>query len=387
MNKLTKYNVEQLGQVFTPKYIVSDMIGLMKNSGRVLEPSCGEGAFSDELTNCIAIEIDKSKAPHYAKNIDFFDYPIAEKFDTIIGNPPYVRFQDIEDNTKKKLDMKIFDERTNLYMFFIYKCIQHLEPHGELIFITPREFLKATSSIRLNQFIFENGTITDIIDLGDKPIFDNFSPNCVIFRFEKNNFSRITNVIKRFKEVNGQLLFLNNAYSIKFSDLFFVKVGAVSGADKIFESFNGNAEFVCSTTFRTNKTKKMFYNIETDQLLIHKDKLLNRKIRKFNDNNWFEWGRKCYDSELPRIYVNCKTRNKKPFFIHTCNNYDGSVLAIFPKHDFDMELAKNLLNDTNWHELGFMCDGRYLFSQKSLENCVLPDEFKKLLNTKKEKSH
>lgn len=27
--------------------------------------------------------------------MDFFDFPVSEKFDTIIGNPPYVRFQDI----------------------------------------------------------------------------------------------------------------------------------------------------------------------------------------------------------------------------------------------------------------------------------------------------
>ena len=29
------------------------------------------------------------------------------------------------------------------------------------------------------------------------------------------------------------------------------------------------------------------------------------------------------------------------------------------------------LNDTDWQELGFVCDGRFLFSQRSLENAML----------------
>lgn len=371
-------NVRELGQVFTPKYVVSNMIGLIKNDGRILEPSCGDGAFSDELPNCTAIEVDPTKCPQYALNMDFFDFNIHEKFDTIIGNPPYVRYKDIPENTKNKLDMSIFDERTNLYLFFIHKCINHLKDGGELIFITPRDFLKATSSIKLNQFIYENGTITDIIDLGDKIIFPNYAPNCIIFRFEKGNYSRITNVIKEFKELNGQLLFVSNEYNIKFKDLFYVKVGGVSGADNIFENDNGNLEFVCSKTRVNNKTRKMFYNTYAPELEQYKEKLLERKIKRFNENNWYNWGRNFYQSEDERIYVNCKTRIKNPFFIHNCKNFDGSVLAIFPRFDMDLKLAAKLLNETDWNELGFVCDGRYLFSQKSLENCVLPESFKKL---------
>ncbi len=33
------------------------------------------------------------------------------------------------------------------------------------------------------------------------------------------------------------------------------------------------------------------------------------------------------------------------------------------------------LNSVNWAELGSVCDGRHLFSQKSLENSLLPDFF------------
>jgi adenine-specific DNA-methyltransferase len=378
------YNVEQLGQVFTPQFIVSEMLQLRKNFGTILEPSSGAGAFSNNIPNCVSIEIDSKHCTDKALNIDFFDYSIENKFDTIIGNPPYVRFQDILPSTKAKLNTTLFDERTNLYLFFIEKCINQLNPHGELIFITPRDFLKATSSIRLNNFIFNNGTITDLIDLGDKKIFNGATPNCIIWRFEKDNFSRKTNVTKEFVYCNGQLLFTDTYYPLYFNDVFSVKVGAVSGNDKIFANEEyANEEFVCSETYKTGKTRKMIFNVKNDYLEKHKDVLIKRGIRNFDETNWWQWGRIHCISNKKRIYVNCKTRNKKPFFTHNCKNYDGSVLAIFPKNQNadELELCEKL-NSVNWYELGFVCDGRYIFSQKSLENSLLPDYFKE--NTVKE---
>ena len=81
---------------------------------------------------------------------------------------------------------------------------------------------------------------------------------------------------------------------------------------------------------------------------------------------------------MPRLYVNAKTRNKKPFFLHSCKAYDGSVLAIFPKFKVsfaDLKLLCEKLNSIDWNELGFVCDGRFLFSQRSLENCLLDESF------------
>lgn len=111
--------------------------------------------------------------------------------------------------------------------------------------------------------------------------------------------------------------------------------------------------------------------------------LIKRKIRNFNENNWWCWGRNYYKSSLPRIYVNTKTRNKRPFFLHKCKAYDGSILAIFPKFKTNSKTLKILcerLNNINWQELGFVCDGRFLFSQRSLQNCYLDESFKEFKN-------
>lgn len=379
--------VETLGQVFTPTHIVREMLSLRHNAGRVLEPACGNGAFSSKLSDCVAIELDASQAPAGALVMDFFDFPTSEKFETIIGNPPYVRFQDILPETKRKLSLKRFDGRSNLYLFFIEKCIEHLLPNGELIFITPRDFLKATSSRKLNEWLYQQGTITDWIELGDRRIFDGFTPNCAIWRFEKDNDSRQTRFVsedgqsemRRFAYANGQLLFLKADYAVPFRDVFFVKVGAVSGDDEVFTSDEfGNREFVCSTTAKDGKTRRMIFNAKLPYLEPFKPRLLRRRIKKFDETNWWTWGRSHYQSSEKRIYVNCKTRALRPFFLHPCNDYDGSVLAIFPhRQDADLQVLCAMLNDVDWAELGFKCDGRFLFSQRALEQCLLPEPFRR----------
>lgn len=376
-----KLNVHALGQVFTPAAVVERMLALRQRHGRSLDPSAGDGAFSRRIDGCEAIEIDPSVAPEGARVMDFFDLPLTEKFDTIIGNPPYVRFQDISRKTLARLDNKMFDRRTNLFLYFIEKAVRHLRPGGELIFIVPREFTKLTAARKLNAFLYEEGDITDFIETGDTRIFGAHNPNCAIFRFERGRHARRLHDGRYFALVDGQLMFLRGDYRLSLATLFDVKVGGVSGADEIFEHPEGNAEFVCSRTVDDGSTRRMIFDMPHPHLAAHKERLLARRVRPFDESNWWRWGRIHHVSASPRIYVNAKTRRSRPFFRHACLNYDGAVLALFPKiAGMEVALATDLLNDAvDWEELGFVCDGRHLFTQRSLQHCLLPPAFEKLL--------
>ncbi|SMB21079.1 N6-adenine-specific DNA methyltransferase, N12 class [Sterolibacterium denitrificans] len=380
------------------------MLALRRQAGRVLEPACGDGAFSNELPDCVAIELDRRHAPPGSLNIDFFAYPETEKFSTIIGNPPYVRHQDILPESKALIASQLFDQRSNLYLFFIEKAVRHLMPGGELIFITPRDFLKTTSSVRLNRWLHEHGTITHAIELGDARIFTAAVPNCLIWRFEKDcrdrsvQYAEIGNrdalatalaaprwERRHFVENAGHLIFAKALHSLQLKDIARVKVGAVSGADDIYADEKlGNRDFVCAATARTGKTRRMIWVDKNARppkaLLPHKARLISRGIRPYDESNWWQWGRGYPITDAPRVYVNGRTRQSQPFFLHACKNFDGAVLAIFP-HDPGIDLAAfcAALNAVAWDQLGFVCDGRYLFTQRSLENAPLPASLERFI--------
>lgn len=179
-------------------------------------------------------------------------------------------------------------------------------------------------------------------------------------------------------------MFLRAGYSVRFADLFHVKVGAVSGADQIFTHPKGNMEFVCSKTIETGETRRMLYGIKHPHLEKHKEELLARRVKPFDESNWWQWGRAFPISNKPRIYVNGRTRKTEPFFLHDCPAFDGSILALFTRNERIqrrdlLECTLMLNKEVNWQELGFVCDGRFLFTQRSLQTCLLPDTFARFL--------
>ena len=361
-------NKGQLGQYFTPDHIVKKMVGLMENNGSILEPSCGDGAFLSQLPcGTIGLEIDPSVAPEGAVICDFFDY--SDTMDTIIGNPPYVRYKDIYEETKKKLPNG-YNMRTNLYVFFIDRSIDLLKPNGELIFIVPRDFIKTSSAARLNERLYNEGGFTYWEEFGDAKIFADASPNVVIFRWVKGA-SHVLPVSYR----DGYLFFSEEKENkVYLEELFTIMVGGASGANKIFiNDEEGNIDLVVSDTKKSGSTKKAIYlDAPSEYLKQHKEELISRKIKKFNENNWWEWGRKIRHIDGEKIYVNNKTRDMKPFFTNTSGWFDGSILALVPKDNtYDIDFLIDLLNENNWEEQGFLVGGRLVFGQRSLEKAYV----------------
>jgi adenine-specific DNA-methyltransferase len=330
--------------------IVKKMILLRRWGGKILQAS-SHGDFSGYFPKFFNV------------GDGLFELKHDNHYATIMGVFPSIPYKHIENKNK----LKGFDKNTNLYVFCINKCLDHLDQRGELIVHTPSDFLK--NSPALNERLFKMGTITDIINT-DKVGY-------IIWRFVKDDFSHKTlfnGEWKNFLSMNNQLMFLNNDYSVPFTDLFTIHVGAISGCDEAFSK--GNSDFVTSQTLQSGLTKKMLFNSYHISLEKYKDKLLSRKVKKFNEDNWWTWGRSHFISDEPRVYVPCKTKQDKPFFNHDCKNYDGSVMGIFFKGKAKPAKVASLLNKVDWAELGFKTGKRFIFSQKSLESINLPTEFR-----------
>lgn len=368
-------NIQNLGQVFTPEETVMRMIGWIRNQGRILEPAAGNGAFLKHLDpeRTESIEIDPKIAPQGTWRMDFFQFQPDGLYDTIIGNPPFVQARNIPRKTRKHLDFTRVNRRANLSTSFIDRCIELLAPGGELIFITPRHFLKASSAVRLNEQLHQQGSFTRFEELKDQDLFPGRAPSPAIWRWEKGRKSKQLDDGRWFCIQGGQIWFGRKKPGTprpgdRLGDHFAVRVGAASGADRIFTHEEGNLEFVYSRTRKSGETRRMIYNTKHPALKPHKAALLARRIRAFNESNWWEWGRRYPDNSMPRIYVNTKTRHPEPFFLHPARAFDGSILALFPKRAMNLEDAVQALNETPWNELGFRNNGRALFTQRALQN-------------------
>lgn len=80
-------------------------------------------------TNIIPLDsIDKDKIRYG----DFLKLDLNKTYDTIIGNPPYCNYR-----------------TGNLYVDFIKKCFDLLNPNGELIFVVPTDLFKLTFASKL----------------------------------------------------------------------------------------------------------------------------------------------------------------------------------------------------------------------------------------------
>ena len=190
----------KFGQYFTPEVVANFMLDLadIDKHSKILEPSCGEGIFLQLLenkgfNNLTAYEIDTELAQDFAcvRYESFISAIINEKFDLIIGNPPYIRWKNLEESLKNELSTNIiwnkyFNSLCDYLYIFILKSIELLKENGQLIFICPEYWMSTTHSLSLRNYMVDNGYFEEIYHFNETPIFDNVTVSIVIFKFIKN---------------------------------------------------------------------------------------------------------------------------------------------------------------------------------------------------------
>ena len=201
---------KRYGQFFTPKEIVDFMINLITKDHKcaILEPCAGKGVFLESLSKIgydaiRAYEIDKSLQNSSNVKIcysDFLETTLDEKYDVIIGNPPYVRWKNIPENLKETLKTNLLWSNNriglnDLLYFFIIHSINKLKPNGELIFITPLFWTSTLHSKVVRRAIVENGMIELMINFNEAKVFDKVSSNILIFKFVKKKSNQPMKVI------------------------------------------------------------------------------------------------------------------------------------------------------------------------------------------------
>lgn len=351
---------------------------------KILEPSAGKGdiilnCFDEKLYKNITLcEIDKALTDELGStcngcdiiNDDFLKHEFKTKYDIIVGNPPFTFTNE-----------------------FINKCFQLLNDNGWLIFIVPDNTLKLTSNVQLLQQMDHAGIFHRIIKYTNERLFENANVPVMIFSYHKTktNDRKCLYSVDNEKPVeieyviNPIFTFKQSISSVMIKDLFSVHVGYVSGADKILKT---NSPPLVDTNNTISILKKenvieTYYDFDNEEEALsvigkYKEQLMNRKIKRFNENNWFEFGLKRNENvvvdnfDKPCLYVYNQTRNQRICFIGTVQYFGGNLLLLLPKNnEINLEKVCDYINNSNWKNQYISDNNRFRISHKQLETTFI----------------
>ncbi|TKX83970.1 class I SAM-dependent DNA methyltransferase, partial [Halorubrum sp. SS5] len=106
-------------------------------------------------------------------------------FDTVIGNPPYVRIQELQTNVPERAEYlsryRSSEQNFDLYVNFTEKGYELLSPRGLLGFIEPHKFFQNEFGRGIREFLADNDSLDKILSFGHKQVFGNASVyTCVL---------------------------------------------------------------------------------------------------------------------------------------------------------------------------------------------------------------
>lgn len=158
------------GFVPTPAHVVDLMVARLfrgrapTRADTLLDPGCGEGEFMagvlrwcatnrQPVPTIVGVELEPDRAArarHRFADVpeisvcqsDFLD-PSQDRFDFIIGNPPYVPITalSVAERARYRRMYATASGRFDLYLLFFEQALRLLRDDGRLVFITPEKFL------------------------------------------------------------------------------------------------------------------------------------------------------------------------------------------------------------------------------------------------------
>jgi len=134
---------------------------------------CGNSIIEDR-------DVDYKKAFGWRK--EFPEVVTDGLFDVIVGNPPYIRHEELS-SIKPYLESNysVYASTADLYVYFLEKALTLLRNDGILCFIISNKWLKASYGSNVRKFLSEYW-IESLIDFGDIQIFDGATTYpCIIF--------------------------------------------------------------------------------------------------------------------------------------------------------------------------------------------------------------
>lgn len=194
---------KERGAFFTPDELSSFVVrwAITGPDQTVLEPSCGEGDFllaaaerlqrlgaSTEQINAnlagyeihrpsAAVARDRLAAEGHACKVhaaDFLSRPSDGRYDAVVGNPPYVRFQSIPSEQQQAIRAISDKSKVSIcalastWMPFVIQSALHLKLGGRLGFVLPAELLTVNYAAPLRQFLLASFSSVRLVTFDER---------------------------------------------------------------------------------------------------------------------------------------------------------------------------------------------------------------------------
>jgi tRNA1(Val) A37 N6-methylase TrmN6 len=141
-------------------------------------------------------------------------------FDLVIGNPPYVKFQDLNKTQRDRLfkDWKTLNiGNYNLYFAFFELGIQLINDNGSLAYITPNNFFTSLAGKSLREHLQSNRFINKIIDFYNLKVFKAQVYTCIAFLTKRGQDYFLYNRVSSASQISS-------LQKLKYSKIYFNKL-------------------------------------------------------------------------------------------------------------------------------------------------------------------
>lgn len=254
---------------------------------------CGNSLISDDFFDDM-FQIDTNllrEIKPFNWNTEFSDVMSKNKFDIVLGNPPYFSLETSNSATKTYLKKvsKVYAGKADILYFFFEVGLSLLNKNGLLSFITSRYFLEATYAASLREYIIKKSNVIELYDFIDFPVFEGVGIHTIISTLQKSDNDKPTrteviNFIPGSKELTKDL---NKHFSINITDNNWVL--ADSTDLKIFNKIREKCLFLSSiaTIEQGQKTgKNSVYGISLDLAKTLEQEPLKKLIKNSHINKY-----------------------------------------------------------------------------------------------------
>lgn len=139
-------------------------------------------------------------------------FGLQEKFDVVIGNPPYINVEGLDIEIKGYLfdHYKTCSGRTDIYIAFIEKALDLIKEKGSFTYIIPFAYTNQKYGQKSRILLIKNSDVKEIVDFSNYYVFESASVKNIILRVVKDFHSHNKTIIKTIK---SNLDFINNEHN------------------------------------------------------------------------------------------------------------------------------------------------------------------------------